>query len=184
MLRTSLRKLRVPDMTAFGSTVELRLNTSGNCAAKRGPSFPNETEGCARRKQGSWLVRSQQTPGSVRRVCPRGTRMLVTCQARCHGGARICQGTYERDALQGGAWYHGQIIRICRQKYDDSRPAAGAMGGSLQQPPAAMLEISRRHSVMLHESCIPSFEIERATMNCHDLRGPSRASLHGLRSEV
>jgi hypothetical protein len=47
-----------------------------------------------------------------------------------------------------------------------------------------MLEISRRHSVMLHESCIPSFEIERATMNCHDQRGPSRASLHGLRSEV
>ena len=58
------------------------------------------------------------------------------------------------------------------------------MGGSLQQPPAAMLEISRRHSVMLHGSCIPSFEIERATMNCHDQRGPSRASLHGLRSEV
>jgi hypothetical protein len=47
-----------------------------------------------------------------------------------------------------------------------------------------MLEISRRHSVMLHGSCIPSFEIERATMNCHDQRGPSRASLHGLRSEV
>jgi hypothetical protein len=43
-----------------------------------------------------------------------------------------------------------------------------------------MLEISRRHSVMLHGSCIPSFEIERATMNCHDQRGPSRASLHGL----
>lgn len=120
----------------------------------------------------------------MRRVCPRGTRRLVTCHARCHGGARICQRTYERDALQGGAWYHGQIIRICRQKYDDSRPTAGAMGGSLQQPPAAMLEISRRHSVMLHGSCIPSFEIERATMNCHDQRGPSRASLHGLRSEV
>jgi hypothetical protein len=120
----------------------------------------------------------------VRRVYPRGTRRLVTCHARCHGGARICQRTYERDALQGGAWYHGQILRVCRQKYDDSRPTAGAMGGSLQQPPAAMLEISRRHSVMLHESCIPSFEIERATMNCHDQRGPSRASLHGLRSEV
>jgi hypothetical protein len=43
-----------------------------------------------------------------------------------------------------------------------------------------MLEISRRHSVMLHGSCIPSFEIERATMNCHDQKGPSRASLHGL----
>ena len=120
----------------------------------------------------------------MRRVYPRGTRRLVTCHARCHGGARICQRTYERDALQGGAWYHGQIIRICRQKYDDSRPTAGAMGGSLQQPPAAMLEISRRHSVMLHGSCIPSFEIERATMNGHDQRGPSRASLHGLRSEV
>lgn len=120
----------------------------------------------------------------MRRVFLRGTRRLVTCHARCHGGARICQRTYERDALQGGAWYHGQIIRICRQKYDDSRPTAGAMGGSLQQPPAAMLEISRRHSVMLHGSCIPSFEIERATMNCHDQRGPSRASLHGLRSEV
>ena len=120
----------------------------------------------------------------MRRVFLRGTRRLVTCHARCCGGARICQRTYERDALQGGAWYHGQIIRICRQKYDDSRPTAGAMGGSLQQPPAAMLEISRRHSVMLHESCIPSFEIERATMNCHDQRGPSRASLHGLRSEV
>ena len=120
----------------------------------------------------------------MRRVYPRGTRRLVTCHARCHGGARICQRTYERDALQGGAWCHGQIIRICRQKYDDSRPTAGAMGGSLQQPPAAMLEISRRHSVMLHGSCIPSFEIERATMNCHDQRGPSRASLHGLRSEV
>ena len=120
----------------------------------------------------------------MRRVCPRGTRRLVTCHARCHGGARICQRTYERDALQGGAWYHGQIIRICRQKYDDSRPTAGAMGGSLQQPPAAMLEISRRHSVMLHGSCIPSFEIERATTNCRDQRGPSRASLHGLRSEV
>ena len=120
----------------------------------------------------------------MRRVYPRGTRRLVTCHARCHGGARICQRTYERDALQGGAWYHGQIIRICRQKYDDSRPTAGAMGGSLQQPPAAMLEISRRHSVMLHGSCIPSFEIERATMNCHDQRAPSRASLHGLRSEV
>ena len=26
-------------MTAFGSTVELRLNASGNCAAKRGPYF-------------------------------------------------------------------------------------------------------------------------------------------------
>ena len=37
---------------------------------------------------------------------------------------------------------------------------------------------------MLHESCIQSFEIERATMNCHDQRGPSRASLHGSRSEV
>ena len=185
MLRTSLRQLRVPDMTAFRSTVELRLNASGNCAAKRGLSFPNETEGCARRKRGSWLVRSHQTPGtSVRRVYPRGTRRLVTCHARCHGGARICQRTYERDALQGGAWYHGQIIRICRQKYDDSRPTAGAMGGSLQQPPAAMLEISRRHSVMLHGSCIPSFEIERATTNCRDQRGPSRASLHGLRSEV
>ena len=120
----------------------------------------------------------------MRRVFPRGTRRLVTCHARCCGGARICQRTYERDALQGGAWYHGQTIRICRQKYDDSRPTAGAMGGSLQQPPAAMLEISRRHSVMLHGSCIPSFEIERATMNCHDQRGPSRASLHGLRSEV
>ena len=120
----------------------------------------------------------------MRRVYPRGTRRLVTCHARCHGGARICQRTYERDALQGGAWYHGHIRRICRQKYDDSRPTAGAMGGSLQQPPAAMLEISRRHSVMLHGSCIPSFEIERATMNCHDQRGPSRASLHGLRSQV
>jgi hypothetical protein len=32
-------------MTAFGSTVELRLNASGNCAAKRELSFPNETEG-------------------------------------------------------------------------------------------------------------------------------------------
>lgn len=120
----------------------------------------------------------------MRWVFLRGTRRLVTCHARCHGGARICQRTYERDALQGGAWYHGQKVRICRQKYDDSRPTAGAMGGSLQQPPAAMLEISRRHSVMLHGSCIPSFEIERATMNCHDQRGPSRASLHGLRSEV
>ena len=120
----------------------------------------------------------------MRRVFLRGTRRLVTCHARCHGGARICQRTYERDALQGGAWYHGQKIRICRQKYDDSRPTAGAMGGSLQQPPAAMLEISRRHSVMLHGSCIPSFEIERATTNCRDQRGPSRASLHGLRSEV
>ncbi len=120
----------------------------------------------------------------MRRVHPRGTRRLVTCHERCHVGARICQRTYERDALQGGAWYHGQTIRICRQKYDDSRPTAGAMGGSLQQPPAAMLEISRRHSVMLHGSCIPSFEIERETMNCHDERGPSRASLHGLRSQV
>ena len=120
----------------------------------------------------------------MRRVFLRGTRRLVTCHARCCGGARICQRTYERDALQGGAWYHGQIIRICRQKYDDSRLTAGAMGGTLQQPTAAMLEISRRHSVMLHESCIPSFEIERATMNCHDQRGPSRASLHGLRSQV
>ena len=120
----------------------------------------------------------------VRRVYPRGTRRLVTCHARCHGGARICQRTYERDALQGRAWYHGQIIRVCRQKYDDSRPTAGVMGGSLQQPPAAMLEIGRRHSVMLHGSCIASFEIERATMNGHDQRGPSRASLHGLRSEV
>ena len=120
----------------------------------------------------------------MRRVYPRGTRRLVTCHACCHGGARICQRTYERDALQGGAWYHGQIIRICRQKYDDLRPTAGAMGGSLQQPPAAMLEISRCHSVMLHGSCIPSFEIERATMNFHDQRGPSRASLHGLRSQV
>jgi hypothetical protein len=35
LLRTPLRQLRVPDMTAFGSTVELRLNASGNCAAKR-----------------------------------------------------------------------------------------------------------------------------------------------------
>ncbi len=116
----------------------------------------------------------------MRRVYPRGTRRLVTFHARCHGGARICQRTYERDALQGGAWYHGQIIRICRQKYADLRPTAGAMGGSLQQPPAAMLEIGRRHSVMLHGSYIPSFEIERVTMNCHDQRGPSRASLHGL----
>jgi hypothetical protein len=34
-----LRQLRVPDMTAFGSTVELRLNASGNFAAKRGPGL-------------------------------------------------------------------------------------------------------------------------------------------------
>jgi hypothetical protein len=166
-------------MTAFGSTVELRLNASGNCAAKRGLSFPNESEGCARRKRGAWLVRSHRAPGtSVRRIHPRGTRRLVTCHARCHGRERICQRTYERDALQGGAWYHGQTIRICCQKHDDSRPTAGAMGGSPQQPPAAMLEISRRHSVMLHGSCIPSFEIEKETKNCRDQRGPSRASLH------
>ncbi len=38
----------MPDITAFGSTVELRRNASGNCAAKRGPSFPNETEGRTR----------------------------------------------------------------------------------------------------------------------------------------
>jgi hypothetical protein len=57
-------------------------------------------------------------------------------------------------------------MRIGRQKYDDSRPTTtGEMGGRLEQPPAAMLEISRRHSVMLHRSCIPSFEIERATMS-------------------
>ena len=181
MLRTSLRQLRVPDMTAFGSTVELRLNASGNCAAKRGLSFPNETEGCVRRKRGSWLVQSHLTPGtSVRWVFLRGTRRLVTCHARCHGGVRICQPTYERDALQGGAWYHGQTLRICRQKYDNSRPTAGAMGGSLQQPPAGMFEISRRHSVMLHRSGISLLEIERMAMRCHDLRDiepPSRASL-------
>ena len=169
MLGTSLRQLRVPDMTAFGSTVELRLNASGNCAAKRGLPFPNETEGRARRKRGSWLIRSHQTPGtSVRRVYPRGTRRLVTCHARCHGGARICQLTHERDALQGGAWYHGLNIRICRQKYDNSRPTGGAMGGSLQQPPAGMFEISRRHTVMLHRSGIPLLEIERTTMSCPD----------------
>jgi hypothetical protein len=108
----------------------------------------------------------------VRRVYPRGTRRLVTCHARCHGGARICQRTYERNALQAGAWYHGQIIRICRQKYDDSRPTAGVMGGSLQQPPAAMLEISRRHSVMLHGSCIPSFEIESLREGDDELSRP------------
>jgi hypothetical protein len=55
---------------------------------------------------------------------------------RCHGGARICRRTYERDALRGGARYHGQPIRICRQKYDDC---------------------CRHHdSVMLHRSGIPS----------------------------
>ncbi len=113
----------------------------------------------------------------MQRVFLRGTRRLVSCHAGCHGGARICQRTYERDALHGGAWYHRQRVRICCRKYDDSRPAAGAMGGTLQQPPAAMLEISRRHSVMLHGSCIPSFEIERAMMNRHDQRGPSRATL-------
>jgi hypothetical protein len=70
---------------------------------------------------------------------------------RCHGGARICRRTYERDALQGGARYHGQPIRICRQKYDDCC----------------------RHSVMLHRSGIPSLrvQIERTMMKCHDQRG-------------
>jgi hypothetical protein len=88
LLRTSLRQLRVPDITALGSTVELRLSASSNFAAREGQmSFPNETEGCARRKRGSWLVQSHLTPGtSVRRVYPRGTRRLVTCHARCHGG--------------------------------------------------------------------------------------------------
>jgi hypothetical protein len=47
-------------MTAFGSTVELRLNASGNCAAKRGLSFPNETEGCARRKRGGSYNRTER----------------------------------------------------------------------------------------------------------------------------
>jgi hypothetical protein len=51
-------------------------------------------------------------------------------------------------------------------------------GGRLEQPPAAMLEISRRHSVMLHRSCIPSFEIERATMSRPGR--PVARSLHGL----
>ena len=34
MLRTSLRQLQMPDITAFGSTVELRLNASSDCAAR------------------------------------------------------------------------------------------------------------------------------------------------------
>ena len=46
------------------------------------------------------------------------------------------------------------------------------MGGSLQQPPAAMLEISRRHSVMLHGSCIPSFEIESLREGDDELSRP------------
>ena len=54
------------------------------------------------------------------------------------------------------------------------------MGGTLQQPPAGMFEISRRNSVMLHRSGILLLAIERMAMRCHDLRDiepPSRASL-------
>jgi hypothetical protein len=33
-------------------------------------------------------------------------------------GARICQHTYERDALLGGVSYHGQITCAYREKYE------------------------------------------------------------------
>ena len=53
-----------------------------------GPSFPNENEGCARRRRGPWRVQSHSTPGtSVRRVFLRGTRRLVNCQALSWRGA-------------------------------------------------------------------------------------------------
>ena len=145
-------------MTAFGSTVELRLNASGNCAAKRGLSFPNETEGCARRKRGSWLVQSHYTPGtSVRWVFLRGTRRLVTCHARCHGGARICQRTYERDAPAGRSlvsWENNthlspKVRRFTPHGWSNGRqPPTATCGNARDQPPSQRHAAWKLHSIV------------------------------------
>ena len=140
---------------------------------ERGPSFPNETEGCTRRKRDSRLIpynrtkRRAQACVACTLAVREGSSSSPSPAMRAVMAGRVFAKARTRGTLCGaGLDFHGQILRICPPKYDGSRPTAGAMGGTLQQPPAAMLEISRRHSVLR-----PSLEIERTTMNCHDESG-------------
>ncbi len=175
----------MPDITAFGSTVELRLNAS-DCS-QEGAIVSERNRGLrasetrlvaltialsARHKRASGIPsryakarhlpctlswRGAYLPTHVREGCPAG-RSLISWANNTHLSPKIRR-------LSPHSWSNGR------------QPPTATCGN-------ARLEISRRHSVMLHGSCIPSFEIERATMIGHDQRGPSRASLHGLRSQV
>ncbi len=93
-------------MTAFGSTVELRLNASGNCAAKRGPSFMDETEGCTR-GSGNEASGSYDRTKRQARACV-GYTLAVYAKARQLRTVKAGRGAYlpthvREDALRGGA---------------------------------------------------------------------------------
>ena len=92
----------MPDITVFGSIVELLLNASSNRAAREGGIVSgrkrhvgNEARGsCDRTKR-----KAQARVGCtlvVREGSSPAMRAVVV-------GARICRHTYERDALLGGA---------------------------------------------------------------------------------
>lgn len=145
-------------MTAFGSTVELRLNASGNCAAKRGLSFPNETEGSsetrrvartialrlsARHKRASGTPsryakarhlpctlswRGAYLPTHVREGCPAG-RGLVSWANNTHLSPKVRRFTPH-------SWSNGR------------QPPTATCGNARDQPPSQRHAAWKLHSIV------------------------------------
>ena len=140
------------------SPVELRLNASSEilCSQRAGHRFRTKTRAArvGNEARGAYMRTQRQAQACVGYFFAvregSSPAMHAVMAGRVFADARtrgmLCRAGLDID--------HGQpMIRIFRQKYDDCC----------------------RHSVMLHRSGIPSLQIERTMMKCHD-----QASLPGL----
>ena len=188
MLRTSVKQLPMPDITALRSTVE--LERQHQLCSERGGHRSRTKPRAARvgNVTHAHTIQSHKTPGTrVRRVYPRGTRRLVivTSAMRAVMAGRVFAKARTRGTLCGAG------LGIMGKYYASVPQSTMVHAPRLEQweaPSNSLLRqcsrsISRRHSVLR-----PSLEIERTTMNCHDERGsvppvaspPSRSSARKL----
>ena len=146
-------------MTAFGSTVELRLNASGNCAAKRGLSFPNETEGCARRKRGAWLVRSHCQSARHKRASGIPSRYAKARHLPCTPSWRGAYlPTHVREGCSAGrglvSWANNthlspKVRRFTPHSWSNGRqPPTATCGNARDQPPSQRHAAWKLHSIV------------------------------------
>ncbi len=150
LLRTCSRQLLMPGITMFGSTVELstaecqqqRYTREGHrFRTKRGP-YTSETK----------LVAPAIVLDGIHKrtlgVLSRYEKARYLPCAMCWR-ARICRRTCEREL-----GLMGESRAPAAQSTMANAPQLEQLEASLQQPPAAMIEICRCHSSMLQRSGI------------------------------
>ena len=158
MLRTSLRQLRVPDMTAFGSTVELRLNASGNCAAKRG-AIVSERNRRLRASETRRVVRTIALSARHKRASGIPSRYAKARHLPCTlswRGAYL--PTHVREGCPAGrglvSWANNthlspKVRRFTPHSWSNGRqPPTATCGNARDQPPSQRHAAWKLHSIV------------------------------------